>query len=64
MNFINSFQDNEYFYLVFEWLQGGDLFSLILSQNLTELQAQFYAAQIVLSLDYLHEVNLKLRNLV
>lgn len=64
MNFINSFQDNEYFYLVFEWLQGGDLFSLILSQNLTELQAQFYAAQIVLSLDYLHEVNLKLKNLV
>jgi len=64
VNFINSFQDNEYFYLVFEWLQGGDLFSLILSQNLTELQAQFYAAQIVLSLDYLHEVNLKLRNLV
>ena len=64
MNFINSFQDNEYFYLVFEWLQGGDLFSLILSQNLTELQAQFYAAQIVLSLDYLHEVNLKLRDLV
>jgi len=64
VNFINSFQDNEYFYLVFEWLQGGDLFSLILSQNLTELQAQFYAAQIVLSLDYLHEVNLKLKNLV
>jgi serine/threonine protein kinase len=60
VKFITSFKDNEYVYLAFEWLQGGDLFSLISNQTLTELQAQFYTGQLVLALDYLHGVNSKL----
>ena len=58
---MTSFKDNEYVYLALEWLQGGDLFSLISYQKLTELQAQFYTGQIVLALDYLHGVNSHLK---
>ncbi|CAF4995109.1 unnamed protein product, partial [Rotaria magnacalcarata] len=52
---ITSFKDNEYVYLAFEFLHGGDLYSLMAYQKLTELQAKFYSAQIVLTLDYLHK---------
>jgi protein kinase A len=53
---VTSFKDNSYVYLGLEWLPGGDLFSLMNSQKLTELHAQFYAAQMLIALDYLHEV--------
>lgn len=56
MEFLTSFKDHEYVYLAFEWLQGGDLYSLLNCQKLTELQAQFYAGQIVIALDYVHGV--------
>ncbi|CAF2701031.1 unnamed protein product [Rotaria sp. Silwood2] len=60
---ITSFKDNEYVYLVFEWLQGGDLYSLMSYQKLTELQAKFYSAQIVMALDYLHGCKVVFRDL-
>ncbi|CAF3748898.1 unnamed protein product [Rotaria sordida] len=60
---ITSFKDNEYVYLVFEWLQGGDLYSLMSYQQLTELQAKFYSAQIVMALDYLHGCKVVFRDL-
>ncbi|CAF4561167.1 unnamed protein product [Rotaria sp. Silwood1] len=60
---ITSFKDNEYLYLVIEWLQGGDLYSLMSYQKLTELQAKFYSAQIVMALDYLHGCKVVFRDL-
>lgn len=56
MQFLTSFKDNEYVYLAFEWLPGGDLYSLMSAQTLTELQAKFYAAQMLMALDCLHAV--------
>ena len=57
MKFITSFKDNEYVYIGLEWLPGGDLYSLMFSTGkFTELQAKFYAGQILLALDYLHGV--------
>ncbi|CAF1309759.1 unnamed protein product [Adineta steineri] len=63
VQFITSFKDNEYVYIGFEWLQGGDLYSLMSYQKLTELQAKFYAAQIVMALDYLHGCKIVYRDL-
>ncbi|CAF1303143.1 unnamed protein product [Rotaria magnacalcarata] len=60
---ITSFKDNEYVYLAFEFLHGGDLYSLMAYQKLTELQAKFYSAQIVLTLDYLHKCKVVFRDL-
>lgn len=57
MKFITSFKDNEYVYIGLEWLPGGDLYSLMFSVGkFTELQAQFYAGQMLMALDYLHGV--------
>ncbi|UJR21956.1 hypothetical protein I4U23_025024 [Adineta vaga] len=63
VQFLTSFKDNEYVYLAFEWLQGGDLYSLMCYQKFTELQAKFYSAQIVMALDYLHGCNVVFRDL-
>ncbi|CAM2711558.1 unnamed protein product [Rotaria socialis] len=60
---VTSFKDNEYVYLAFELLHGGDLYSLMAYQKLTELQAKFYSAQIVLTLDYLHRCKVVFRDL-
>ncbi|CAF0739937.1 unnamed protein product [Didymodactylos carnosus] len=60
---ITSFKDNEYVYLVLEWLPGGDLYSLMTSQKLTELQALFYVGQLVMALDYLHQCKVVFRDL-
>ncbi|KAK9498427.1 hypothetical protein O3M35_003066 [Rhynocoris fuscipes] len=50
-----SFQDNNYWYYAMPFMQGGDLFTLITCLGvLSEDDAKFYAAQIVLALEYLH----------
>lgn len=50
-----SFKSSEYFYMVFEFLQGGDLFQhLRQSKRFGDQRSRFYAAQIVLALKYLH----------
>ena len=44
-----SFQDNRYLYLGMEYLPGGDLMSLLMDRDiLPELDAKFYAAELVL----------------
>jgi serine/threonine protein kinase len=51
-----SFRTDEYFYMVFEFMAGGDLFQhLRTSKRFGEKRARFYAAQVVLALSYLHE---------
>ncbi|CAF1121060.1 unnamed protein product [Adineta ricciae] len=63
VQFLTSFKDNEYVYLAFEWLQGGDLYSLMSCHQLTELQAKFYSGQIIMALDYLHGCSIAFRDL-
>lgn len=64
------FQDNSYLYMVMEYVCGGNLCSHIEKMLLLpEYHAKFYASQVVLALEYLHNVNvihrdLKLDNLV
>lgn len=50
-----SFKDEEKFYMVFDFVAGGDLFRHLRKvKRFGEQVARFYAAQIVLALRYLH----------
>jgi len=52
-----SFQDNDYLYLVMEFLPGGDLMSLLMQNDiLPEEQAKLYAAEMVLAIEDIHNL--------
>ncbi|MFW6237477.1 MAG: protein kinase domain-containing protein, partial [Desulfosudaceae bacterium] len=52
-----AFQSPRHLYLVMEFVNGGDLYSMLQAlQCLNESVARTYAAEIVLALEYLHEV--------
>lgn len=54
-----AFQDNNKVYLILEYLDGGEIFHHLAQQRyLSEKDASFYIAQIILALRYLH-LNLK-----
>jgi serine/threonine protein kinase len=60
-----AFQDPHYVYLIMTYMEGGSLFDLMktIKAPLPEDQAQFYAAQILLALEYLHHKNVIFRDL-
>jgi serine/threonine kinase 38 len=46
-----SFQDEQFLYLVMEYLPGGDMMTLLMRRDtLTEDETRFYVAQTVLAL--------------
>ncbi|KAL1363884.1 uncharacterized protein [Arachis hypogaea] len=53
-----SFQDDEYLYLIMEYLPGGDIMTLLMREEiLTETMARFYIAQTVLAIESIHKHN-------
>ncbi|KAK4468705.1 hypothetical protein MN116_007885 [Schistosoma mekongi] len=59
-----NFKDNSYLYLVMEYVIGGELFSLLRHmKRLPNDMIKFYAAQIVLALEYLHYLTIVYRDL-
>jgi len=58
-----SFQSKDYFYLVMEYLIGGDLGSMLEGGPLSEPLAKHYVSEIVLSLEYLHSIGIVHRDL-
>ena len=53
-----SFQDDYYLYLVMDYLPGGDLMNLLMKKNiLTEDEARFYIAELILAVDSIHKLN-------
>jgi len=59
-----NFHDPSYLYLVLEFMPGGELFTLLRHHLcFKETTARFYAAQIVLGLEYLHHLNIAYRDL-
>jgi serine/threonine kinase 38 len=53
-----SFQDESYLYLVMDYLPGGDLMTLLMRKDiLSEAEARFYAAEIVLAIESVHKLN-------
>ncbi|CAL0316702.1 unnamed protein product [Lupinus luteus] len=53
-----SFQDEEYLYLIMEYLPGGDMMTLLMRKDvLTEDEARFYVGETVLALESIHKHN-------
>ena len=53
-----SFQDDFYLYLVMDFLPGGDLMNLLMKKEvLTEDEARFYTAEMILAVDSVHKLN-------
>ncbi|EFJ08009.1 hypothetical protein SELMODRAFT_132554 [Selaginella moellendorffii] len=51
-----SFQDDEYLYLIMEYLPGGDMMTLLMRKDtLTENEAKFYIAEAVLAIESIHK---------
>ncbi|XP_042489167.1 serine/threonine-protein kinase 38-like [Macadamia integrifolia] len=53
-----SFQDEEFLYLVMEYLPGGDMMTLLMRKDtLTEDEARIYVAETVLAIESIHKHN-------
>ncbi|XP_022995268.1 probable serine/threonine protein kinase IRE isoform X1 [Cucurbita maxima] len=64
VRFFYSFTCRENLYLVMEYLNGGDIYSLLRNLGcLDEDMARIYIAEIVLALEYLHSLNVIHRDL-
>ena len=51
-----SFQEDDYLFLVMEYLPGGDLMNLLIKKDiLSEEEARFYIAEIILAVDSIHK---------
>ncbi|EGC31099.1 hypothetical protein DICPUDRAFT_50393 [Dictyostelium purpureum] len=52
-----SFQDENYLYLIMEYLPGGDMMSLLIKYDIfTENQARFYIAETILAIESVHSL--------
>lgn len=52
-----AFQNSEFLYLVMEFLAGGDLMTLLIDRDtLTEEDARFYIAEMVVAIDTIHKL--------
>ena len=50
-----SFQEGDYLYLVMEYVPGGDFMNLLIKKDiLTEKEAKFYLAEIILAIESIH----------
>ncbi|GAB7348771.1 hypothetical protein MBLNU459_g7499t2 [Dothideomycetes sp. NU459] len=59
-----TFQDSKNLYMVMDFIEGGELFSLLRkSQRFPNPVAKFYAAEVTLALDYLHSLDIIYRDL-
>ena len=53
-----SFQDDDYLYLVMEYLAGGDMMNLLIERDIfTEEEAKFYLAELILSVESIHKLD-------
>ncbi|KAL9242989.1 hypothetical protein vseg_016934 [Gypsophila vaccaria] len=53
-----SFQDEEFLYLIMEYLPGGDMMTLLMRKDtLTEDESRFYVAETVLAIESIHKHN-------
>lgn len=53
-----SFQDENFLYLGMEYLSGGDLMTFLMKKDiLTEEEARFYIAEIIIAVDSAHKIN-------
>ncbi|XBW34802.1 hypothetical protein QEN19_000368 [Hanseniaspora menglaensis] len=59
-----TFQDSRNLFLVMDYIEGGELFSLLRkSHRFPNPVAKFYAAEVILAIEYLHDHNIIYRDL-
>ncbi|KAG7885293.1 hypothetical protein KL936_005423 [Ogataea polymorpha] len=59
-----TFQDTKSIFMVMDYIEGGELFSLLRKSKVFPNQvAKFYAAEVLLALEYLHSKNIVYRDL-
>lgn len=64
VNLVYHFKDHSNLYMVLDYVSGGEMFShLRKNGRFSEAHSRFYAAQIVLSFEYLHSLDLVYRDL-
>ncbi|KAI9204588.1 kinase-like domain-containing protein [Polychytrium aggregatum] len=64
VNMIGSFQDPVNLYFVMEYVQGGELFSYLRrAGKFPPHVAQFYAAEVILAFEYIHDFDIVYRDL-
>jgi len=64
INMVSHFKDNSNLYMVLEFVSGGELFKhLRYVGKFDEAHSRFYAAQVVLALEYLHHIGVIYRDL-
>lgn len=60
----DAFQDDTHLFMVMDYVPGGELFSILRKhKSFNESTAKFYAAEVLLALEYLHEQNIVYRDL-
>ena len=53
-----SFQEGDYLFLVMEYSPGGDLMSFLIKKDiLTEEEAKFYTAELILAIESIHKLD-------
>jgi len=64
VGYVGAFQDEQNLFLLIEYMPGGELFSLLVELRVLEVpMACFYAAEVLLSLEYIHNQGLVYRDL-
>lgn len=52
-----SFQDDDFLYLVMEYLSGGDLMNMLIKKDIFSIEeARFYIAETILAVEYVHSL--------
>ena len=64
VNLVEAFQDDSYVYLVFDFVQGGEVFRLIREEKVFPNDvALFYTTEIIVAFDHLHRNKVAYRDL-
>jgi protein kinase A len=64
VNMWGTFQDNVNLFMVMDYIPGGELFSVLRrSQRFPDHVAKFYAAEVILAIEYMHSKNVIYRDL-
>merc|ERR1719356_2118965 len=64
VNLLTTFQDEKRLFILLEFINGGELFSHLRKEGrLPNDDARFYAGEIILAFQYLHQHNIIYRNL-
>ena len=64
MSVLEILEDEDHFYIVSEWLEGGELFDRLVDvKAFSEQKAAYISKQVLLALNYMHKKNITHRDL-